>query len=331
MRQLELTERLLRLRSVPVFRSLSTGELAPLAQTMRSATFEKGDFILREDEPPRAFHLLLTGSVTMRRRGNFLRTITAPGGVGFLSLLARNAGSTEAIAEAHCESFEVRADAVEELFEDHFPVLLGTMRWIAERLIDENKAQKPPPFVPPQDAFDHLIGDRELGIVERIFLLRRTRAFKAANVNSTARLARRMHEVRLPAGAKIWQPGDKADTNLFIVKGHLDLRWRYKDEDKVQDIGPGYIVGGAESIANQPRWNELVTRDPTVLLRGSRESLIDMFEDDLEAGLKFMSLLAGFLISAWDTKAEEAARGRASLVNVASPTDPDAEPASAAP
>src|SRR5689334_60597 len=99
---------------------MTTAELAPLAATMRSSTFEKGDVVLREDEPPKAFHMLLTGAVTMRRRGNTIRTISAPGGVGFLSLLARTGGGTEAVAEAHTETFEVRADALDELFEDHF-------------------------------------------------------------------------------------------------------------------------------------------------------------------------------------------------------------------
>ena len=191
MRQLDLTERLLRLRGVPVFRNLSATALAPLAASMRSNTFEKGDVLLREDEPPKAFHMLLTGSVTMRRRGNTIRTITAPGGVGFLSVLAQTAGGTEAVADARVETFELSADALDEMFEDHFSVLFGTMRWIAERLVTEN-IEAPPAAV--RAAARRRRGARsdeqDIGIVERIFLVRRTLAFREANVNSVARLAR---------------------------------------------------------------------------------------------------------------------------------------------
>ncbi|MBX3204042.1 MAG: cyclic nucleotide-binding domain-containing protein [Labilithrix sp.] len=301
----DLTERLLRLRGVPVFSAMTATELAPLAATMRAATFEKGDVILREDEPPKAFHMLLTGAVTMRRRGKVIRTITAPGGVGFLSLLARTGGGTEAVAEARTETFELGADAIQEMYEDHFPALLGTLRWLAERLIDENNTLEPPPYAPPDDGFDRLVGDRELGLVERIFLLRRTLGFRHANVNSTARLARALKERRVGAGEAIWRPGDRATNTLFLVKGNMELRWRGADDRRrVQVVGPGYIVGGAEAVANRPRWNELVATEPAVYLDGSRESLIDMLEDDLDVALQFLSMLASFLLVTWDRRAQ---------------------------
>ena len=308
MRQLDLTERLLRLRGVPTFRNMATTDLAPLAATMRSQRFEKGDVLLREDEPPRSFYMLLTGSVTLRRRGLTLRTITAPGGVGFLSLLARTAGGTEAVAESMTETFEVPGDALEEMFEDHFTLVLGTLRWIAERLVAEQIDQTPPPYKPPDDDFARLIGDRELGIVERIFLVRRTQAFENANVNSIARLVRRMKDVRVEAGEKVWQRGDRSLTNVFIVKGKMRTSWRNtRGESVSQELGPGYIVGGGESMAGQPRWNDLVALEPAVYLAGSRDALVDMFEDDSEIAMHFISLLATFLLSAWDRKAEAAA------------------------
>jgi CRP-like cAMP-binding protein len=215
------------------------------------------------------------------------------------------------VADAHTETFELRADATNELFEDHFSVLLGTLQWVTERLIQENQTQDAPPYSPPEDAVDQLIGDRELGLVERIFLLRRTLGFRNANVNSTARLARAMKEVRLPAGETIWRPGDRANSSLFIVKGKMELSWQRLDTGHrvVQTVGPSYIVGGAESLANRPRWNELVTTEPTVFLQGSRERLIDMLEDDLEVALQFLSMLASFLLMAWDRKAESEALG----------------------
>jgi CRP-like cAMP-binding protein len=305
-RQHDLTERLLRLRGVPILRGLTTSELAQLAASIRPATFEKGDIVLCEDEPPKAFHMLVTGAVTMRRRGKRIRTIAAPGGVGFLPLLAQTAGGTEAVAEAHTETFEVRADALNELFEDHFSVFLGTLRWVTDQLIEESLVQEPPEYPSANLGFEHIVGDRELDLVERILVMRRTLGFKSANVNSTARLARAMKEVRLPAGETIWRPGDRATSSLFLVRGKMQLTWRHAHAGHkiVQVVGPGYILGGPESIADRPRWNRLVTIEPAVFLQGSRDGLIDMLEDDLEVALQFLSMIAGLLLRAWDRKPE---------------------------
>lgn len=299
----DLTERILRLRQVPSLRTLPAGEIAQLAQSLRTRTFERGEVLLREDEPPRSFFLLVSGTVTMRRRGKRIGTIRGPGGVGFMSFLARTAGGTASVAESFVEAYEVRADAMEEVFEDHFNVLLGTLRLVSQRLVDENRMQREaPPYVPPSVPTDHLVGDRELGIVERIFLLRRTRALARANVNSLATLARGMTEVRRGPGEVLWRHGDRADASYFVVKGMVDLAWN--DGQTVQECGPGYVVGGAESLVGTPRWNTLTTRTPVVLLHGRREGLIDLFEDDHELALNFLSMLATLLVTIWDRKAE---------------------------
>lgn len=303
MRRLDLTERILRLRGVPTLRTLPPNELAQLAASMRTVTFKKGEMLLREDEPPRSFFLLLTGTVTLRRNGKRIGTVRGPGGVGFMSFLARHAGGTSAVAESFIEALEVQADAMDEIFEDHFPVLLGHVRWVAERLIAENKVTEPPKYVPPVVSFDRMLGDEQLGIVERIFLLRRMRAFTEANVNSIATLARKMVELRPPAGEVLWNEGELAEHSYFFVKGMASLRWG--DGKFVQAIGPGYVVGGAESLVGLPRWNQLVVEEPAIVLRGTRDGLIDLFEDDHELAVRFLSMLATMLVTTWDRKAEE--------------------------
>ncbi len=299
----ELTERILRLRTMPILVGLPSADLAALAQTMRSHTFMKGETILAEGEPPRAMYLVRSGVATMRRHGKRIGTIRGPGGVGFMSALARTAGGTLTVADTRVEAYEVPVDALEEIFEDHFPVLLRTIRLVADRLVNEMKDQDPPPYVAEKVPYDHLIGDRELGIVERIFLLRRARAFAAANVNSLATLARGMEEVRLPAGTVLWSPGAPSRESYMIVKGMARLTW--DDGKRVQILGPGYVVGGSETIVGLPRWNEFVADEPLVMLKGSEQGLLDIFEDDHELGLRFLSMLATYLLALQDKKAEQ--------------------------
>ncbi len=317
MRQLELTERIIRLRGVPTLRQLSAPDLVQLASSLKARRFQRGDVLLREDEPPRSFFLITVGKVTMRRRGKRIGTIRGPGAVGFMNMIARNAGGTSAVAESYVEAYEVFTEAMDDIFEDHFTVLLGTVRNIAERLMQENQRQTPPPWAPPEVPFDHLVGERALGIVERIFLLRRMRAFQNANMNSLATIARKMTEVREPPGKTLWRPGERADYSYFVVKGMLTLRWN--DGKTVQDVGPGYALGGAESITGLPRWNELRTEENVVLLRGAREAMIDLFEDDRELAQRFLSMLATTVVMRWDRKAEEG------IASVGSGS-PDSEP-----
>lgn len=294
----ELTERLLRLRAVPLFASAASADLAPLAATMRAASFDKGEVLLRGDAVPTSFHVLLSGVVTLRRGGERVQSVSAPAGVGFLAVLAQATDGTEVVAESLTQTFEIRADALAEMFEDHFPLMLGTMRWLAERVLEESAVGAPPPYVPPLDDSDLRIGEDELGIVERMFLVRRTIGFRRANMNSLVRLARRMKERRFGAGETVWHPGDPATSMLFLVKGKMELSWSHPESGHLmkQIVGPGYVVGGAETAAHRPRWNHLVATEPAVLLSSEYEAIVDMLEDDHEVALRFLSTYAGFLL-----------------------------------
>lgn len=298
----DLTERLIRLRMVPVFAALPSSELALIASTLRARTFEKGEVLLREDEPPRSFWLLQSGTVTMRRRGNRIGTVRAPGAVGFLSLVARSAGSTAAVAESFVEALEVRGDVLEDVFEDHFNVILATMRFVADRMFAELIKRAPPPFSPPDYPVEQLVGDAPLGVVERIFLLRRTPAFGRANVNSLAAMAKRMTEVRGSPGQVLWRPGERASHTYFFVTGMGRLVW--EGGEKQQRVGAGYVVGGVEAITRRPRWNELVVDEPSVLLEAPREVMLDLFEDDRELATQFLSTIASIVMNMWDRNAE---------------------------
>jgi CRP-like cAMP-binding protein len=286
---------------MPILVGLPSSDLAALAATMRSRVFEKGEVMLVEGEPPRCTYLVRAGAATMWRHGKRIGTVRGPGGVGFISMLARTAGGTKAVADTRIEAYELRVEAMEEIFEDHFAVLLRTIRLVAERLLAQTTDWDPPPYVPPPVAYDQLIGDKELGIVERIFLLRSSRSFAAANVNSLAALARRMEEVRAPAGSVLWSPGDRARESYLIVKGMARLTWA---DERVQIVGPGYTVGGAETLVGAPRWNEFRTDEALVALRGTGEAMLDLFEDDPDLALRFLAMLASYLIQLQDRKAE---------------------------
>jgi hypothetical protein len=322
--QHELTARLLRLRAVPVFQTMTPADLTRVAEALKTRTFRKGQHLLREDEPPTSMFMLDLGTVTMRRKGHCVGVVKAPGAVGFLSLLARNAGGMDVVADTYVEGFELTVDVFDDIFEDHFQVLFGMIRWVAQRLLSETRDRPAPPLTLPEFPFEHFISDQELGIVERIFLMRSTIVFKGANVNSVARLAAAMKEVRIDESRTLWEPGDLSTGPYFIVKGKGRLIWN--DGAAEQKVGTGYVVGGAESIVGVPRWNRFVMDGPGVLLKGSREGLVDMFEDDHGVAIHFLSVLASALMMSWD---RNAAAGVLSVGSARPLTDDETERADA--
>lgn len=299
MRQHELTRRMLQLRGVPTLRQVPASDLARIAAQMRARTFERGDELLAEGDEPRSFFLLTQGTVSMARAGRSIGNVRAPGAVGFMSFLAATGAGMRAVAETYVEALEVRAESMEELFEDHFDVVLGTMRLVADLVLSELKGQEPMPFVPPVRSLGRPIGPGELDIVERMFLLRWMVPFRDANLNSLASLARKMVEVRVPAGETLWSTGDRADVMLFVFEGMLSQR----TGRGVQKVGPGYVLGGAETLAGRRRWNDLVADEPAFMLRASREALVDLFEDDLDQAFRFLSTTATLLLQLWDRRA----------------------------
>src|SRR5262249_44183619 len=86
----------------------------------------------------------------------------------------------------------------------------------------------------------------------------------------------------------------------------------WKDGARVQVVGPGYVLGGADALIGTPRWNELRTDEPVVAFRGHADALVDVFEDDHDLALRFLSMFAAYLMRLQDRKAEagSAAVGR---------------------
>ncbi len=304
MHQHELTERILALHQVPTLAGLSPPSLAQLAASLQARSFRRGEVLLVESAPATSIFLLREGTVTLRRRGFRIGTVRAPGGVGLISFLARNAaGGTSVIAETFTEGYEISASALDDVFEDQFSVLLGFIRFVAERLHEETRMQ--PPSVtatPPGFVVDYEF-ESEIDPIERISLLRRTETLGSANLNSLATLARRVKELRAPSGTALWRIGDPSEFAYILVKGCLETRW--KEGEYTQLWGPGQILGGIESLLGQPRWNDLKVTDSAVALVASRDAFIDLLEDDLDLALQFLARLATRLSAIWDKKAEE--------------------------
>src|SRR5688572_1123706 len=162
-------ERILHLKQLPLIGTLPSADLALIAERMRERFFRKGEWLLREGEPARAFYAVLDGTLHVSRRGATIGHTRAGGVAGGFAILGRDPRGLSVRAEADTLALEVEADAVTDILEDNFGIMHHVLRETARQLINVI-ARQPNPWahipVPPDPGMTR---PRELDLVERIF------------------------------------------------------------------------------------------------------------------------------------------------------------------
>ncbi len=288
-------ERVLHLKKIPAARTLPNEALAALAEAARERYFSKGAVVFKEDAPPRSIHVLLDGQINMTRGGLEVTTAVPGTPVGALGVLARMPLGLRGVAEADSVTLELESDAFLETCEDHFVIVHSLLRYMARWAVEVERSEglRGPAPGDCRPAPRLLGGD--LDLVERIFYLRQFAVFSEASINSLAELARGLTEVRFGPGVPLWRVGDHSPYALLVVEGEIDC-FNPADGRRFRAC-PGWGVGHLESLGELPRWYDAVTAAPVIALHGPMEGLVDVFEDNTEMAMSFLSLLARGILS----------------------------------
>ena len=297
-------DRLLYLRTLPLFGTLPTEDLALLATYTTERQFEPGALLTSEKGRVEAIHLIVDGSVRTSRGGASIGTFGPRDTVGVLGLLARADAGVEAITVTAMRSLEIGADALLDLFEDHFTILQHVLRGVASLVLDKRRQMLLAGS--PEPAEDAVISSsRPLDFVERIFFLRRAMPRGFTSVAALAGIARRATELHLEPGALLWNQGDPADAIVIPVRGSIACvvdggahHFRF---------GPGVFVASYEALAGEPHWYEARTDTPLLALRVAIEDLIDIFDDHFELAMEMLALMARDLLEVDATPADDPA------------------------
>jgi CRP-like cAMP-binding protein len=285
-------ERLFHLRKAPVIGTLHRDDLALVAEAARPRTFRKGEKLLRENERPQASYILMEGRVHVEASGRVLGHAGPGSALGGVAIIARAPSGVSATAETDVLALELDADALLDLLEDHFNVLCHLLRAFAGQIIEGWRhlpEASPVLGVPPPPA----TSGRDLDLVERILHLRQTEPFDRANVNALAELARGLSEQHFEGGVRLWSEGEEAHQVLMILHGQVACS---ASTGFHMSAGAGTPIGAMEGLAGRPRWYDAVTVGPVVALCADVEILLDVFEENIEMGLDFLSMLGQRLI-----------------------------------
>ena len=165
-------DRLLYLRTLPLFGTLPPEDLVLLATYTVERQFEAGARLTSEIGRVEAIHLIVDGSVRTSRGGSPIGVFGPRDTVGVLGLLARTDTGVEALTVTASRTLQIGTDALLDLFEDHFSILQHVLRGVASLVLDKRRqillAGAPEPQEEPAIA-----SARPLDFVERIFFLRR--------------------------------------------------------------------------------------------------------------------------------------------------------------
>lgn len=283
-------ERLLHLKRLPALANLPSAQLAAIAEYATERFFPKGSPVHREGEPIGAVYFVVEGEIVVRRRGKEVDHV-GPGSVlGGLGLFARDTEGVEATAVADTFTLELDADAIIEILEDHFLVLLHVVQDSSRRLIDlvVSLGLDPGEGAP---ALEPLPESRpDLDLVERIFHLRRIPLFQKGNINALAELSRGLTQVRFPPRTLLWRAGEPAQSIFLILSGTVGVR--VASAGPGFRVGPGFPLGALEAVAEAPRWYDAATETAVVALQGSEEGLLDLFEDNFEIAMDYLAIIA---------------------------------------
>jgi len=290
-------ERVLLLKRLPMVSTLSGPQLAFVAEQIGERFFPKGSVLLREGEAPGALYFPVEGRIHLTSRGRVIGHAGPGRAVGPFHVLARDERGLGAVAETDTVALELSAETLFEIFDEQFAILQHVLREVSRQIVEHvvrfpdavvflTPSTEGPPTPP-----------RELDLVERIFLLRKSPVFLNPSISALGQLARGLTEVRMPPGTRLWREGDTTGWGSMIVSGSIRCT-SSRGHDFV--AGPGIALGALDAVAEVPRWFDAVTETPVVALQANMQYLIDVFEDNFAMAIDYMAVQARWLLEILD-------------------------------
>lgn len=284
-------DRFLIVRSLPAFSPLPDDALNIVAEHTRPRFFQPGEVLFEEGSPAQSVFLVHQGTVTLSTQGHVISRIEAPGGVGFLSVLA-NAPLQEAVAQTPVAALELPVDVLLETMEMNFIYQRNSLRLSSDALLDIRGNL-------PRDPAVHLalnIGqwrDRPQTLVEKMLELQEGLVFQGANIDALIDLARFTEEVRYEAGDTIWNAGEPSDSFLRIGYGIV----RCEGPDGVHvDIGADFVAGALDILGHRPRAYSAIATTRVVATHTRREDMLALLEMHPELGMNLVHLFASNML-----------------------------------
>jgi CRP/FNR family transcriptional regulator, cyclic AMP receptor protein len=272
-------ERELFLRST-IGRNLpSTRELAEL---LSDVAFEAGSSIYREGDPAEEIFFVRRGRVGLSRGGGPQRELGPGSVIGIFDVDQDQPRARTALALTDVELLSLSSEDRLELLEDSFEHTRAIIAMTAARL-DEFGRYGGAPLEPGETLAPKA---EALLLIERVFTLRDTPAFRRASIQALVSLAPAADELRLAAGERLFERGEARAVLYVVVAGCLELEYA---DGQQQRFGGASLLGGGAAFGAALSRQTARALTPAVVLRIGEEDVYDVMEDHFELARSVMS------------------------------------------
>ena len=261
-----------RLRTLPLFASVSVDEIFRIAGASRQTRHEPGTVLLTEGAVPATTHLLLDGRVTASSRTGGPQSIDPPAALGFDEAL-QGLPMRETVRTADLAvTLALSADELRTLLSDNTDLVSGLFATLAD---DQTRAAA---LVISTGATAQLtqLASRGLSPVEKVLALQQVPVFSRVAADEMLALAPVVRTVEMKPGVRLFE-SSAAAAMWVILSGELSLQGT--TDGTTSTVRSGDVVGMWHLLAYQPPGANTDVVQPGIALRLDASDLFDRLED----------------------------------------------------
>jgi CRP-like cAMP-binding protein len=256
-----------------------------LVDALREVTFEKGTIIYAAGTLADEIFFIMHGRVGLSKPGGLEHEFGPGSVVGILDVEQGRARARTAVALSDVEALVLRAEDRLELLEDSFEHTRAVIRLSAARIDGLARDQNVEP-VSRESSRMH----RPLLLIEKVFTLRDTAAFRKASIQSLVRLAPAADELRIAAGEMLFEVGAARGLLYVVVSGQVDVQGG--NTPVHARFGEASLLGAGAAFGDALSWARAWAVTETVLLRFREEDFYDVMEDHFELARSVLGYLS---------------------------------------
>ncbi len=122
------------LRNVPIFNSLSDGELEAVARSLKERTYEPGAVIVKQGDPGVGFFLIVEGRVEVSHDGHHIRDMGPGEFFGELALLEERARTATVTARERTRCLQLVRWDFRAMLQEHPEMAVRLLEVVVRRL-----------------------------------------------------------------------------------------------------------------------------------------------------------------------------------------------------
>ena len=266
----------------------------------------KGEHLFEEGDPSERIFFLQQGEVELIAEDAVPWKFATWDALGILDSLIGRHHQRTAIAVTPVSSVCIHAEDYFAILEDHVRYTQGLLRnranWIYENhsKLPNRKERYSMPMkrrLVRKDAVN-------LGMVERLLILRKVPAFARSSIQPLVSLATGAISESYPKGAVLFREGDVSNRFWVVADGRVEIS---RDGVREAERGPGELVESAAAFGHLERQFTAKAATDILLVVIEEEELFDRMEEHFE----LMRSVLAYLAVKWEQVNEALALGAA--------------------